>query len=98
MESLISLVIRHILSYTLLTGAPNAEYYERRIKVMNKLTYCPFINGTCRSDCVFHTPFNIALNNGNSAQCELAAFVSCSDEDAVKMVANSLKHLHPQSE
>ncbi len=50
---------------------------------MNKLTFCPFINGVCRSDCVFHVPHNIALNNGNSAQCELAAFICCSDEDSI---------------
>lgn len=65
---------------------------------MNKLTHCPFINGTCRSDCVFHAPFNISLNNGNSAQCELAAFVCCSDEESLKMVMDSLRELHTQKE
>ena len=52
---------------------------------MNKLTFCPFINGVCRSDCVFHVPHNIALNNGNSAQCELAAFICCSDDDSMQL-------------
>ena len=65
---------------------------------MNKLTYCPFVNGTCRSDCVFYTPFNIALNNGNCAQCELAAFICCSDEESIKMVMDSLHELHSQKE
>jgi hypothetical protein len=63
---------------------------------MNKLTFCPFINGSCRSDCVFYTPLTISLNNGNSAQCELAAIVSCADEDTINTVFKSLKDLHDQ--
>ena len=61
---------------------------------MNKLTFCPFINGVCRSDCVFHVPHNIALNNGNSAQCELAAFICCSDEDSIQSTFETIKALH----
>lgn len=65
---------------------------------MNKLTFCPFINGECRSDCVFRTPHNISLNNGNSAQCELAAFVCCSDEESIQTVFSALKELHSKTE
>ena len=61
---------------------------------MNKLTFCPLINNECRSDCIFHVPHNIALNNGNTAQCELAAFVCCSDETAIQAVAEAIKNLH----
>ena len=64
---------------------------------MNHLTYCPFVNDTCRSDCVFHSPFNISLNNGNAAQCELAAFVCCSDEESLRMVMDSLRKLRDQN-
>ena len=83
--------------YNFFTGICQCRVYIERRCTMNKLTYCPFIKGSCRSDCVFHTPFNIALNNGNSAQCELAAFASCSDEESIKMVMDSLKNLHAQS-
>lgn len=64
---------------------------------MNKLTYCPFIKGDCRNDCVFYSPIRISLNNGNSARCELASFASCSDEESIKMVMDFLKNLHAQS-
>ncbi len=63
---------------------------------MNKLTFCPFINNECRPDCVFHVSHDIALNNGNSVQCELAAFVCCSDEDSIKVVLDAIKHLRNQ--
>lgn len=64
---------------------------------MNKLTFCPFVNGSCRTDCVFHSPHNISLNNGSSAQCELAAFVCCSDDESVKSVLNAIKELRDQT-
>lgn len=63
---------------------------------MRKLTFCPFINNECRSDCVFYASHNISLNNGNSAQCELAAFVCCSDEDSVRSVFESIQKLRDQ--
>lgn len=63
---------------------------------MKQLTFCPFINGNCRSDCIFHTPFNIGLNNGSSTQCELAAFVCCSDEESAQAVFKALKELLDQ--
>ena len=63
---------------------------------MNKLTFCPLINGECRSDCIFHVPHNIALSNGNTAQCELAAFVCCSDVDSVRSVFESIQKLRDQ--
>lgn len=44
-----------------------------------------------------YSPIRISLNNGNSARCELAAFASCSDEESIKMVMDSLKNLHAQS-
>lgn len=65
---------------------------------MSKLTYCPFIKGDCRRDCVFYSPIQISLNNGNSAQCELSAFASCSDEESIKMVMDFLKDLHAQNQ
>lgn len=43
---------------------------------------------------IFHVPHNIALNNGNTAQCELAAFVCCSDETAIQAVSEAIKNLH----
>lgn len=64
---------------------------------MNKLTFCPLINGECRSDCIFHVPYNISLNNGNTSQCELAAFVCCSDETAVQAVSDAIKDLRNRS-
>ena len=64
---------------------------------MNKLTFCPFINSECRSDCVFHVSHSIALNNGNAAQCELAAFVCCSDEASAKAVSEAIVQLRNQS-
>ena len=36
---------------------------------------------------------NIALNNGNTAQCELAAFVCCADETAIQAVSEAIKNL-----
>lgn len=63
---------------------------------MNKLTFCPFINSDCRPDCVFHASHNISLNNGNTAQCELAAFVCCSDEKSIETVLDAVKHLRNQ--
>lgn len=60
---------------------------------MNKLTFCPLINGEYRSDCIFHVPYNISLNNGNTSQCELAAFVCCSDETTVQAVSDAIKDL-----
>ena len=60
---------------------------------MNKLTFCPLINNECRPDCIFFFFFNIALNNGNTAQCELAAFVCCADETAIQAVSEAIKNL-----
>lgn len=60
---------------------------------MNKLTFCPLINNECRPDCIFHVPHNIALNNGSTAQCELAAFVCCADETAIQAVSEAIKNL-----
>ena len=60
---------------------------------LNKLTFCPFINGECRADCVFRAPYNIALNGRNTSQCELAAFACCSDEATVQTVSEAIKAL-----
>lgn len=65
---------------------------------MEKYTYCPFIKGTCRSDCVFHHPVDIALNGGKHVRCELDAFISCSDSDTVAMVSEAIKNLVRQKE
>lgn len=65
---------------------------------MKKLTFCPFINSSCKSDCVFHSPFDISLNNGQICQCKLASFVSCSDQETIDAVRNSINNLLSQKE
>jgi hypothetical protein len=64
---------------------------------MDNVTFCPFINGECRPDCVFRSVHNIALNNGKTAKCELAALICCSDETTIHAVLASIKALHDQA-
>ena len=64
---------------------------------MGSLSFCPFISGACRSDCVFYSPVRLSLNNGSSSHCELSAFICCADSDAVEAVSSALKELHEES-
>lgn len=65
---------------------------------MEKLTYCPFIKGDCRSDCVFYSSVSISLTEGKSTKCSLAAFIRCSDNESIVSVCQALKNLRGQTE
>lgn len=41
-------------------------------------TFCPFINGECRSDCVFHLDHKVGEENGETA-CQLATSSAVSE-------------------
>lgn len=60
---------------------------------MKHKAFCALINDQCRDDCVFNCGHYIAINNGNSTKCELAAFITCVDEDQIDYVTSSIKHL-----
>lgn len=60
---------------------------------MQKNTFCPFISGTCRSDCVFNCGHNIGLNNGTMTACELMAFITLQDNDDIDKISSEISKL-----
>lgn len=60
---------------------------------MKKNTFCPFISGDCRKDCVFNCGHNIGLNNGYMTECELMAFISLQDSSDIDLIAFKIKEL-----
>lgn len=55
--------------------------------------FCPFVNGACRSDCVFNCGHYIAMSNGTDTQCELAAFITLSDSESINTIAEEVQKL-----
>lgn len=51
---------------------------------MSEKDFCPFINGNCKSSCVFNADRLVAMGNSFS-KCKLAVFVSNNDslEDTI---------------
>jgi hypothetical protein len=43
---------------------------------MDKKTFCPFINGSCISDCMFHTISSKSYDDGFLRHCLIAASLS----------------------
>ena len=43
---------------------------------MNNNTFCPFVNGECRSDCMFNIGHLVAVERGTS-KCLIAVNLSC---------------------
>ena len=60
---------------------------------MVKNTFCPFVSGSCRSDCVFNCGHDIGLNNGTLTQCELMAFISLQDSEDIERIAKEIAKL-----
>ncbi len=59
---------------------------------MQKVDFCPFINGQCKNDCVFNCGHYIALGNGKQSKCEIASLLS-SDIESVIAVADEIRKL-----
>lgn len=60
---------------------------------MHKNTFCPFISGSCRSDCVFNCGHDIGLNNGYITECELMAFITLQDSDDISKISSEISKL-----
>ncbi len=47
---------------------------------MDKKSFCPFINGSCRNDCMFNYNAQVAVGHGSTVCCSLAIQASNSNE------------------
>jgi hypothetical protein len=81
-----------LLPYNVNTGSGKAALH-RKGHIMVKNTFCPFINGECRHDCVFNCGHNIGLNNGTMVECELMAFISLQDSEDIERIASEITKL-----
>lgn len=62
---------------------------------MDKKTFCPFINGTCRNDCMFHYGAQVAVGYGAIISCALAIQAHNSNEmqrDQLSEIINLLQN------
>lgn len=59
---------------------------------MEKVDFCPFINGKCKDGCVFNSGHYIALGNGKQSKCEIASLLSC-DIESVTAIADEIHKL-----
>lgn len=64
---------------------------------MNKKTFCPFINGVCVKECMFHTISSKTYDDGSLRNCLIAASLSElpdseRQEKALNAILYSLKH------
>ena len=61
---------------------------------MDKKSFCPFINGSCRSDCMFHYNTQVAVNHGSTVSCALAIqahFANEMQSDQLSEIVNLLE-------
>ena len=64
---------------------------------MNRKTFCPFINGNCVDECMFHTISSLCNDDNCNRNCLIAKSLSefpdsKHQEDSLEAILTALKH------
>lgn len=64
---------------------------------MDKKTFCPFINGECRSDCMFYTKSSSSYDDNTYRTCQISGGLNKISDRSEELLDNIFTYLRSQS-